>query len=71
MMCRVMWVLRRRRLLWAGRVGRYGNQGRRCGRAQRRKRASDVYPNRAWITAKVTNSASDSFGTIPTLELLV
>jgi hypothetical protein len=34
----------------------------RCARAKRSQRDSEVYPRSTWITAKVTGSASVSFG---------
>ena len=39
----------------------------RCERAWRNQRASAAKPNSACITANVNNSASDSFGAMPTL----
>src|SRR3569833_1108078 len=53
--------------LWSpGCLGRYGNRCRRCAWAGRNQRASEVKPRIACITAKVTISASDNYGAMPT-----
>ena len=66
MTCFIISPERRKRLLYPGRWGIYGNNDRRFFLAWRMKRASESNPSSDWITASVTNSASDSFGVIST-----
>src|SRR3984957_3401149 len=69
MQCRISPAAGRSRLLYPGCCGRYGNRCLRWACAYRTHRASEVNPSSACSTARVTSSASLSWGAMPTAGL--